>query len=156
MRRFTTRIGVLAAAVMLACTAGGIAQSSAAPSAAPRAAAAAEEPAYFEMTDITGSPFVIKLTDSARIEEARRILSGEERDRLHVIGRIVKRREPYNPRWDFALNPDTVSFFEVAIEVCDATTPYVEDHLDEAGGAFLPGLYWCPWTSRLVRELPRP
>ncbi|PWI45188.1 calmodulin-binding protein [Streptomyces sp. ICBB 8177] len=155
MRRFTTRIGVLAAAVMLACTVGGTARSSAVPSAAPRAAAA-EEPTYFEMTDITGQPFVIKLTDSARIEEARRILRGEEPDRLHVLGRIIKRRESYNRRWSFVLDPDTVSFFEVAIEVCDATTPYVEDHLDEAGGPFLPGLYWCPWTSRLVRELPSP
>jgi hypothetical protein len=49
-----------------------------------------------------------------------------------------------------------VRFFEVAIEVCDATMPYVEDHLDEVGGAFLPGGYWCPWTSRLTREVPAP
>ncbi|WP_433227073.1 hypothetical protein [Microtetraspora malaysiensis] len=42
------------------------------------------------------------------------------------------------------------------LRVCDATIPYVEDHLDEAGGAFLPGLVWCPWSSRLVREVPTP
>jgi hypothetical protein len=57
------------------------------------------------------------------------------------------------PQWDFHYNPDTISFADAAIEVCDATIPYVEDHLDEAGGPFLPGLYWCPWTGRLTEEL---
>ncbi|WP_420845269.1 BP74-related protein [Nocardia arizonensis] len=30
---------------------------------------------------------------------------------------------------------------------------YTEDHLDEACGAFLPGCFWCPWSSRLTREI---
>ncbi|MEV6153513.1 hypothetical protein AB0L53_24515 [Nonomuraea sp. NPDC052129] len=29
-------------------------------------------------------------------------------------------------------------------------------HPDEACGAFLPGCFFCPWTSRLVREVPAP
>ncbi|MEU0432031.1 hypothetical protein ABZ153_10400 [Streptomyces sp. NPDC006290] len=44
-------------------------------------------------------------------------------------------------------------FADAAIEVCDATIPYVEDHLDEAGGPFFPGLYWCPRTGRLTEEV---
>ncbi|MGW4194013.1 BP74-related protein [Streptomyces sp. NPDC005004] len=28
--------------------------------------------------------------------------------------------------------------------------------LDEAGGAFLPRGCWCPWTSRLTREVQAP
>jgi hypothetical protein len=51
------------------------------------------------------------------------------------------------------LNPASISFFAIAIEVCDANMQYVEDHLDEACGAFLPGCYWCPWDSRVVREI---
>ncbi|MET8861949.1 calmodulin-binding protein [Nonomuraea sp. NPDC004580] len=120
------------------------------------APAQAADPAYFVMTDITREEFVVQLTDPGKIQHARDLLSGATSDKPHVIGRIVKRSAPYNPRWSYNLNPDTVSFFDVAIEVCDATIPYVEDHLDEAGGAFLPGLVWCPWTSRLVRELPAP
>ncbi|WPB77176.1 hypothetical protein KYC5002_50385 [Archangium violaceum] len=46
------------------------------------------------------------------------------------------------------------SFFDVAIEVCDADMGFVQEHLDEAGGAFLPGFLWCPWNSRLKREVP--
>jgi hypothetical protein len=110
--------------------------------------------AYFRFTDTDGRPrFVIELTDEARIAHARRILSGEETQQIHVHGRIIKRPQPYNPGWSFHLDPSTISFFEVAIEVCDASMQYVEDHLDEAGGAFLPGAHWCPWSSRLVDEV---
>ncbi|MFI6995761.1 calmodulin-binding protein [Nonomuraea wenchangensis] len=116
----------------------------------------AAAPAYFVMTDITRENFVVQLTDPVKIQHARDLISGTATNEPHVLGRILKRSAPYNPRWSYQLNPDTISFFDVAIEVCDATIPYVEDYLDEAGGAFLPGLVWCPWTSRLVREIPAP
>jgi hypothetical protein len=109
--------------------------------------------AYFAFQDVTGQEFIIKLTSDQRIAEARRILSGEEKESVHVMGRIVKRKASWNPSWDFYIDPATVTFFTMAIEVCDASIPYVEDHLDEAGGAFLPGSFWCPWSSRLTREL---
>jgi hypothetical protein len=41
----------------------------------------------------------------------------------------------------------------VEIEVCDAIMVYVDDLLDEACGAFLPGCFWCPWDCRLTREV---
>ena len=72
------------------------------------------------------------------------------------MGRIVKRTAPYNPAWSYHLEPASITFFDFSIEVCDATIPYVEEHLDEAGGAFLPGLWWCDGSSRLVREIPGP
>ncbi len=97
--------------------------------------------------------FVFELTNQELIDKALRILSGEERDEVHVMGRIIKRQKPYNPQWSYHLDPSTISFFAMAIEVCDATMDYVEDHLDEACGAFLPGCHWCPWSSRLVREV---
>ncbi|RJL24423.1 calmodulin [Bailinhaonella thermotolerans] len=109
--------------------------------------------AYFAFTQHPGQEFVFKLTDEEKIAHARRILSGQEKDRVHVHGRILKRKESYNPNWDYHLDPDTIQFFEVAIEVCDANMQYVEDHLDEACGAFLPGCHWCPWDSRLTREV---
>ncbi|NED14123.1 calmodulin-binding protein [Streptomyces sp. SID9124] len=142
MRRMTARLGALVATALLAVTT----QAG--------QAGAADEAAYFTMRDITRSDFVIKLTDPAKIREARDIVANQEH-RI-VVGRLVKRPAEYNPRWSFHYNPDTVQFVAAAIEVCDATTPYVEDHLDEAGGAFLPGLVWCPWTGRLTAEIPTP
>ena len=100
-----------------------------------------------------GVEFIIQLTDQNQIDHALRIISGEETQRVHVHGRIIKRTQPYNPRFSFHLDPSTINFFEVAIEVCDANMLYVEDHLDEAGGAFLPGAHWCPWDSRVTREV---
>jgi hypothetical protein len=109
--------------------------------------------AYFAFTQRPGQEFVFELNDDERIAHARRIVTGEETERVHVMGRIQKRKMPYNASWDFCLDPATITFFAVAIEVCDANMEYVEDHLDEACGAFLPGCHWCPWDSRVVREV---
>ncbi|MEZ2218451.1 calmodulin [Rhizobium sp. RCC_161_2] len=110
---------------------------------------------YFAFTQASspGVEFVIELTNEKTIDHALKILSGEEQSQVHVHGRIIKRSQPYNPRFSFYLDPATINFFDMAIEVCDANMVYVEDHLDEAGGAFLPGNHWCPWDSRLTREV---
>ena len=112
-------------------------------------------PCYFAFTQPSspGAEFVVQLNDDKLIAQARRILAGQETQEIHIHGRIVKRTAPYNPKWSFYIDPATINFFAVAIEVCDADMRYVEDHLDEAGGAFLPGAHWCPWTSTLSREL---
>ncbi|MFD6991235.1 calmodulin-binding protein [Streptomyces sp. NPDC059943] len=151
MRRLFTKLGSLTAVAVLAFTAAQPAQAEQSGDTAQKRAAA---PVHFEFTDVTRSTAVFQLTDAAKIQEARDILSGKEKERVHVMGRLDHRAAPYNPRWSYHLRPESISFFDQAIEVCDATIPYVEDYLDEAGGAFLPGNYWCPWTSRLVRELP--
>ncbi|MFD0362136.1 calmodulin [Nocardia sp. GCM10030253] len=109
--------------------------------------------ADFAFTDYSGKEFVIRLKNEQRISEARRILSGEETMSIHVMGRIRKQPADYNPGWTFHLDPDTITFFTMAIEVCDSSISYLEDHIDEACGAFLPGCFWCPWSSRLTREI---
>jgi hypothetical protein len=73
-----------------------------------------------------GQEFTIQLTDPARIDKALKILSGEENNEGHVMGLIIKRKAPCNPAWDFHLDPQTISFFAMAIEVCDANMQYVE------------------------------
>ncbi|MGW7416773.1 BP74-related protein [Streptomyces sp. NPDC054863] len=142
MRRMTAKLSALAAAALFASTL----QTG--------QAGAADSAAYFNMRDITRSDFTIKITDPETIQKARDIV--ESGDPQIVIGRIIKRQASYNPRWSFHYNPETIQFAPQAIEVCDATIPYVEDHLDEAGGPFLPGLYWCPWTGRLTEEVTAP
>lgn len=114
------------------------------------------KPAYFVFRDVNlTNQFVIKLKDSAKIRHARAILAGTQTDRLHVGGIVVKKRAPYNWRWSYHLHPDSIEFFDFSIEVCDATILYVQEHLNEVGGAFLPGNRWCPWSSELVREIHR-
>jgi len=112
-----------------------------------------QPPAYFRFTDASGKYFVIKLNDKEKIAHARRILSGDEVEFVHVSAKIVKEKADYNPNWNYHLSPDSIEFFGYAIEVCDATMEYVEENLNDAGGAFLPNNHWCPWSSVFVDEI---
>jgi hypothetical protein len=111
------------------------------------------ETAYFKVAGASeGDTFVIALTDPALIAEARAQASGQEPVK-HVTGIVVPEVAPYNAPWSFHLDPASISFAEMSIEVCDAATSYVEAHLAEVGGAFLPGRRWCPWSSRVIAEV---
>lgn len=114
----------------------------------------ATEAAYFNVGfTASDETFTIMLTDTARIQEARDILNGTQLQKIHVMGTIVKSPAYYNPSWSYHIAPASIEFFEVAIEVCDAAPEYVEEHLDEACGAFLPNCVWCPWSSVVVEEV---
>ena len=117
------------------------------------APAAAETASFVIQSPPAEETFVIRLKDPAKIEHARRILRGEETEAVHVMGKIRRRAAPWNAPWRFVLVPRTIDFFELAIEVCDASIAYVDEHLREAGGAFLPGRIWCPWGSRVIAEI---
>ena len=108
---------------------------------------------YFKVTDGVGrNDFVIKLTDPVKIQNARDQLNGVV-PKLHITGLIIKSTVDYNPNYSYHYDPDTIDFFEYAMEVCDATFNYTEENLADAGGAFLPGLRLCPWGSLLVEEV---
>lgn len=110
--------------------------------------------AYFEFkgSDETDR-FVIKLTDPEKIQHARGLLSNTESENRSVVGTIVKQQVAYNSDWHYHLDEASIEFFDVAVEVCDATMAFVEVHLNEVGGSFLPNNIWCPWGSELSREL---
>jgi uncharacterized protein (TIGR03437 family) len=110
--------------------------------------------AYFQF-DIPPHPatFTIKLLDPILIQHARDLLAGRTTSEPHVIGTIVKAAAPYNRPWSYHFNPATISFFDFAIEVCDGSIQYIEDHLEEVDTDFLPGSRWCPWGSRLIKEV---
>eukprot|EP01133_Synstelium_polycarpum_P007894 gene7894-9266_t len=107
---------------------------------------------FFEFKDTTDS-FIIKLEDPVRIQQALDIISGVETEAVSVMGKVVKSPRMYNWEWNFHLEPSSITFFSMAIEVCDASISYVDEHLAEVGGALLPGKIWCPWTSRVIREV---
>src|SRR4030095_6105474 len=100
--------------------------------------------------------FVIQLNRHPQIAPARRILSRAQPAAVHVMGVVVPRPTRWNKPWSFHLAPRSIQFFELAIEVCDAVVSYVEEHLDEVGGAFLRRAVVCPWGARRVAEIPGP
>ena len=114
-------------------------------------------PAYFKVTGPEPQDtLVIMLKNPDMIAAARAIAGGQEQTKVHVTGLVVPGQLAYNAPWHFYVDPDSISFFEMAIEVCDAATTYVEAHLDEVGGSFLPGRRWCPWSSKVSEEIPAP
>lgn len=114
-----------------------------------------EAAAYFElrMHNITYKQFVIKLTNPTSIQHARDLLAKRTTSQPSVNVIIVKQKASYNPNWSFHINPDTVSFFDFATEVCDSSPTLIEKHLSEVGGSFLPGNRWCPWGSYISKEI---
>lgn len=107
--------------------------------------------AYFEFTDSSGDTFIFKLSDAGKISQAREIIKKDLN--FHVAGKITKKSAPYNPKYSFYLEPETIIFFENAPEVCDSSIEYLQKHLREACGSFLPDCRWCPWNSRITREV---
>jgi uncharacterized protein (TIGR03437 family) len=99
--------------------------------------------------------FVIRLTEIEKIRHARNLVSRRTSNMTSVIGKIVKSPVVYNKPWSYHVDPASIGFFESAIEVCDGAIKYIEEHLSEVGGDLLPGNTWCPWGSRLIKELSR-
>lgn len=112
--------------------------------------------AYF-VFDYPPNPetFTIKLNDPQKIARAREILSRNQPSQ-HILGKVIKVPESYNPPWSYHLEPESIIFFDYAIEVCDASIIGVEQNLDAVCGSFLPGCIWCPWRSRLIEEVKPP
>ncbi|WP_441248060.1 BP74-related protein [Kitasatospora sp. McL0602] len=156
MRRTITKLSSLAAVSIVALALAQPAQAAQAVQNTDQAAISVAAPAaYFEFTDGKNT-FVFQLTDSVRIQQARDILSGVETENVGVMGTVVKQPAPYNQPWSYQLAPNSVKFFGMAMEVCDASISYVNTHLGEVGGALLPKSTWCPWHSKLTREITAP
>ncbi len=110
---------------------------------------------YFVVSNgVPAEAFVVVLTNPSKIEKAKAIVSGREKRLVHVGGIVVKKPVSYNRPWRFHLAPESLDFFEMSAEVCDAMTSYVDIHLEEVGGAFLPANRWCPWNSRVIGVFP--
>lgn len=118
--------------------------------------AQAKKPAYFRVGDkaagIGTAAFFVRVEDQNAINQARRILEGQEPP-LNVGGTIIKSPACWNPGWSYHYDPGSVHLFEVAVEVCDAAYWYVEENLADVGGAFLPGNDHCNWGSFLIEEV---
>lgn len=113
--------------------------------------------AYFEMSlPPSSEAIVLRLTDAATIQKARDILAGTETRATHVMGTVVKAPSFYSGRWRFHVDPASVRFFSFAIEVCDSSISGIDDNLDRVGSDLLPYQHWCPWNSKLVREIAPP
>src|SRR5580700_8174144 len=102
-----------------------------------------------------GSSIIVSVDQAAAIQRARDALAGRSGPVI-MTGKIIPVPAFDNPGWHFHVDPITVAFVDTAAEVCDALIADVERTLNEVGRSVLPDFHWCPWSTKVLAELPIP
>lgn len=95
-----------------------------------------------------GETFQVRITDPDVIAEAERLVGSE--DQRIVTGPLVRGDGGFNAPWSWHLDPDSVTFADVTVEVCDGCPHMVEEDLDywvDTVGRF------CPWSTEVVERV---
>jgi len=89
-----------------------------------------------------GEQYKIELATPELIEHAKGLLAGES---LAAIpnGVVVRGDSGVNEPWSWHIDPATLEFANVTIEVCDGIPQYVEDKIVTSDR-------FCPWSARVV------
>ncbi|GAA1215780.1 hypothetical protein [Rhodoglobus aureus] len=89
-----------------------------------------------------GEQYKIELATPELIEHAKGLLAGES---LAAIpnGVVVRGDSAVNEPWSWHIDPATLEFANVTIEVCDGIPQYVEDEIVTSDR-------FCPWSARVV------
>ncbi len=100
-------------------------------------------PATVATFEVAGSErFEIELATPELIDHARRLLAGDAIAAI-PIGTVVRDDASVNAPWSWHIDPGTLEFAEVAIEVCDGLPSHVEDKTITSD-------QYCPWSAKLV------
>ncbi len=95
--------------------------------------------ATFQVVDET---YKIELTTPELQEHAQQLLDGE--DVAGIPNGVVVRDDPgVNAPWSWHIDPSTLEFAELTIEVCDGLPSYVEDGTVTSD-------HYCPWSAKIV------
>lgn len=102
-----------------------------------------ERPSPFAefVVDVAGERFVIRTTDPETIQ-----LADDNRRGLNQrfpMGSVKSGDSGFNSPWTWHLDPSSVRFVEVAIELCDGRPSDVEARQSEYST-------YCPWGARVV------
>src|SRR3712207_3361494 len=76
--------------------------------------------------DVEGEEYRILLTDPDDIAVAEDLLAGEEAPSI-PNGLIVRGDAGVNEGWSWSIDPDSVEFADMTIEVCDGLPSHIED-----------------------------
>jgi hypothetical protein len=84
----------------------------------------------------------IELATPELVEHAEKLLKGEDVAAI-PLGTVVRNDPGVNAPWSWHIDPATLEFAQITIEVCDGLPSYVED------GTVTSDQY-CPWSARLI------
>lgn len=90
----------------------------------------------------------ILLTDADLIAHAQALLAGGDEGRI-PSGLIVRGDPGVNAPWSWHIDPDSLEFADMTMEVCDGLPSHVED-------GTLSGDRFCPWSAEVVAIEPAP
>lgn len=107
-----------------------------------------EEPASRAIAtfNVLNEEFKVELTTPSLVEHAQELLDGKAL-RAIPMGRVMRDDSDVNQPWSWHLDPTTVEFADVAIEVCDGPPSYVEDEVITSDT-------YCPWSAEIVSVEP--
>lgn len=120
-------------------TASPVPSSTPRPSATVSASPSATVIATFAVADET---YRIELTDPDDIDIARRLLAGEEAPAI-PNGLIIRGETGVNEGWSWSIDPESLEFADITMEVCDGLPSHVED-------GTLAGDRFCPWSAEVI------
>ena len=86
------------------------------------------------------------VTDPEQIEHVRELLEGKEEGRIPNAV-IVRGETSVNEGWSWSLDPDSLEFADMTIEVCDGLPSHIED-------GTLQTERYCPWAAEVVDVQP--
>ena len=95
--------------------------------------------ATFQVVD---EQYKIELATPELVEHAEALLAGEEVAAI-PLGTVVRDDPGVNAPWSWHIDPATLQFADVTVEVCDGLPSYVED-----GTVTSPD--YCPWSAKII------
>ena len=93
---------------------------------------------------VVNDVFRAAITNPAGIDQALALWQGQSQAKIPV-GQLECGNGTYNCGWAWRMNPASITFAEVTIEVCDATPSYVQDNCSS-----FPNGQYCPWSAELI------
>ena len=91
---------------------------------------------------VVDETYKIELATPELADHARALLAGEEVASI-PLGTVVRDDPGVNAPWSWHIDPATLEFADMTIEVCDGLPSFVED------GTVTSDQY-CPWSAEVV------
>jgi hypothetical protein len=95
--------------------------------------------ATFQVVDET---YRIELATPELVAHAEALLAGESVAAI-PNGVVVRNDAGPNAPWSWHIDPATLEFADVTIEVCDGLPSYVEDEIVTSD-------HFCPWSAKII------
>ena len=86
--------------------------------------------------------YKIELATPELISHAEQLLAGEEVAAI-PLGTVVRDDPGVNAPWSWHIDPSTLEFADVTIEVCDGLPSHVEERVVTSD-------QYCPWSAKVI------